>query len=474
MGAEFQASAATIDRLGDMAMRELAEHLWAVDCQSCGRPLGGRWPALVVNNMITSASASLHHRRCRRPRWNDTGSLALNTAELLSNFTRLVLAPFPATSGSEQPFEVRPMLVVNPSLEQVILRQDPDQRWRVGTVDLYSQFGLTRVSATLRELDLARPVAGARGQLAGEDLVVRVAMEDWSSPIEPAFAERVRELGGVVLAVTTMLHPGQLTDLESMRAAVLAGQVAMGWVAVDTGVRTGTVPSSEHLEQIVHPASERAPRGPVPDPVPYAGATYDPATGRFRLGVTADGTAHHWTLHTPGRGMEHGLVAGPAGSGRTNNLRLVLAEAIQAPHFTVMIADPRDRNGLCDTFAPIAEALARTVPDTVAMLQAAVRAVEGRLDVGGYTDPTPGHPALLVVIDDAEAVLADRHAADLAAQVVARGGPAGVGLVVATSTVDPADFAGRTDLLRGLAATNACPMSLEFFHFLQALQSDPG
>lgn len=45
-------------------------------------------------------------------------------------------------------------------------------------------------------------------------------------------------------------------------------------------------------------------------------------------------------------------------------------DAPLAPHFTVMVAEPHDRNGLCDTFSPIAEVLARTVPDTVAMLQA--------------------------------------------------------------------------------------------------------
>jgi hypothetical protein len=54
---------------------------------------------------------------------------------------------------------------------------------------------------------------------------------------------------------------------------------------------------------------------------------------------------------------------------------------------------------------------------------------------------------ILIASDDAEAVLRDEPAATLAAQIVTRGGPAGVGLVVVTGSVDPADFAGNINLL---------------------------
>ncbi len=46
-----------------------------------------------------------------------------------------------------------------------------------------------------------------------------------------------------------------------------------------------------------------------------------------------------------------------------------------------------------------------------------------------------------------------------------------VGLVVSAGSVDPADYAGNTELLLGLAATNAVPLSREYFDFLQALRS---
>jgi hypothetical protein len=45
--------------------------LWPVDCQTCGQPLGVAPPVLFVDDFGQTAFASLHHRSCREPRWND-------------------------------------------------------------------------------------------------------------------------------------------------------------------------------------------------------------------------------------------------------------------------------------------------------------------------------------------------------------------------------------------------------------------
>jgi hypothetical protein len=54
--------------------------------------------------MIVSASASLHHRRCRRPEWNGSGRINLSGAQLLSYPTRVLMGPFPPTQASGEPF----------------------------------------------------------------------------------------------------------------------------------------------------------------------------------------------------------------------------------------------------------------------------------------------------------------------------------------------------------------------------------
>ncbi len=408
-----------VQQLGRAGLEELAAHLWAVDCQTCGRPLGHRPPALVVDDLIVIAAASLHHTRCRRPQWNATAQITFSGEALLSHVARTLLVPL--HDGSEL-VDVRPVLLVNPSLEQVQLRRGPDDRWRVSTVEIYGQDGLGPPGAGL---DLEHPIAGIRGRITGAEVAVHLGPVTWSAPMEPSVEDRVRELGGVLLAVTTMVHPGELDDPQPFIAAVASDQVAMAWVAVDGGEG----PSSEQLEQLVNPQAPaaRVHPGEVPDLAPYSGSTYDRATGKFEMGVGAADEAVHWTLHTPGRGMEHGLITGPSESGKTNSLRIVLVEAIQAPHFVVMIADPLDRNRLCDTFRSVADRCARNYGETVDLLEGAIRAIDARCDAGGYTDPGPDHPSVVIAIDDAEAVLRNKHAAALAAQIVVRGGPAGVG-----------------------------------------------
>lgn len=61
----------TRDKLGEDGLAEVRSRLYAVDCQTCGRPLGTDVPALVVNDADEWAQADLHHRGCRAAEWND-------------------------------------------------------------------------------------------------------------------------------------------------------------------------------------------------------------------------------------------------------------------------------------------------------------------------------------------------------------------------------------------------------------------
>ncbi|TDO30224.1 hypothetical protein EV643_13923 [Kribbella sp. VKM Ac-2527] len=48
------------ERLGE-ALGDVLASLWTMDCQTCNRSLTGHQPALSVDDMMTFASASLHH-----------------------------------------------------------------------------------------------------------------------------------------------------------------------------------------------------------------------------------------------------------------------------------------------------------------------------------------------------------------------------------------------------------------------------
>ncbi|MGH3694955.1 MAG: hypothetical protein ACRDRX_13380 [Pseudonocardiaceae bacterium] len=62
----------------------------------------------MINDMMVSATASLHHPACQRPTWNDTGGIAMTA--------------------------------------QPLLARDNEDRWRAGTVPFYGSFGLNRRS----------------------------------------------------------------------------------------------------------------------------------------------------------------------------------------------------------------------------------------------------------------------------------------------------------------------------------------
>lgn len=464
-----QASKRIERELGRSGLAELRAHLWAQDCQTCGRSLGEQRPALVVRDFAATANASLHHGECRRPGWEDDPRLVLVGPALVTHVTYTTLAPFEVGTG-----RMVPMLLVNPGLEQVHLRRVRDAgaggRWAVSTVEIFRQFGLDAAGPGLAMPDHLA-VAGPRGRLVGDELAMIVGPYQWSAPLGREVSDQIRARGGILLAVTTGIHPGEHPDAASVIAAVLvaaaAGQVAVGWVGVDASPTAETVPSNEDLERLVQPVSDGT---DIAEVAPYRGPTFDPAAGRFRHHVGHSGQLFYWTLSTPGQGQEHGLIIGPPQSGKTSGLRVVLAEALRTvPSVSLMVADPLDRADVIDPFVSVAAATASSVADTMSMLARAIRIVDFRRTE--FVDGARDHPTVLVAIDDAEAVLRDPQGAALAARIVSQGGPLGVGLVVAAGSVDLADYAGDVDLLLGLAATNASSLSPEHFTFLQGLRT---
>ena len=187
----------------------------------------------------------------------------------------------------------------------------------------------------------------------------------------------------------------------------------------------------------------------------YAGPSYDPATGRFRIGVGPRDEPITWRLNTPGVGVEHGLILGGPETGKTNTVRILNVEAIQTGRFLIWPADPTGRHNLRSVWAPAADWIADTPAETVSMLTVANRIITKRLEHGGYTDPTPDKPGILITIDESQAVFAgDPDATALAQRIAAAGGPAGVALVVTARGVDLAYYGGSRALRTALARTN--------------------
>ncbi|MBF6102151.1 hypothetical protein IU510_29480 [Nocardia cyriacigeorgica] len=142
-------------------LRELGNNLWPADCQTCGQPFDGELPALVINDLAVMALASLHHAKCSPPQWNGDHVINASTAPYLSYRTMTALIPGENSNG--QPYAM-PTVIVNPALEQVMLRREGSS-WSVATLTHYGEnCGLTGVGGSGAS---ARNPALAHGRRSG-------------------------------------------------------------------------------------------------------------------------------------------------------------------------------------------------------------------------------------------------------------------------------------------------------------------
>ena len=74
-------------KLGD-ALGEVLAALWPGDCQSCGTSLGPDKPAVAIDDLHVLTRATVHHRGCQAPRWNDSMTVQTPTSALLTCYCR--------------------------------------------------------------------------------------------------------------------------------------------------------------------------------------------------------------------------------------------------------------------------------------------------------------------------------------------------------------------------------------------------
>lgn len=217
----------TATNLGCEGLAELALNLWPKDCQTCGWDLGRTRPTVQVRDFIAFVSASLHHARCQPAEWSTGPVLVSSSQSLLSYATRSLLLPTETGGGHR---DDRPVVLVNPSLEQVILSSH-DGRWTVNTVSHYRRVGLR---SPFQDFVVDAPIPDIVAALEGDELTVTLddTGETWEVQCAGPTGQRVRELGGITLAISTAADPHQVQTVGQFVALMQSGQVAMGWVAL--------------------------------------------------------------------------------------------------------------------------------------------------------------------------------------------------------------------------------------------------
>jgi len=238
----FVVDTVTASTLGQDGLTVLARNLWPQDCQTCGWALGSDKPSVIVSDLIAFASASLHHARCRSPQWI-TDMPTLTKQDLLSWKTRTFLLQSPISGHTD-----RPVLLVNPWLEQIGLERTPTG-WRATTLETYARSGLRSAAEGLLD---TTPVPDIFADLDTD--TITVCLDDtgqaWNGECVGPVRDAVTELGGITLAVTTAFNPADLRELGQFLELVDTGEVTMGWIALagtSPAPLSETVPSPEAL-----------------------------------------------------------------------------------------------------------------------------------------------------------------------------------------------------------------------------------
>lgn len=187
-------------------------------------------------------------------------------------------------------------------------------------------------------------------------------------------------------------------------------------------------------------------------PVDHPGRShYDSAAGTIEIGEVVAGDQVEpwlWRLHSPAGQVEHGLIFGDAGAGKSNQLRVILLEAALSEVFFVVPADPRNEHGSATMWRGLADQswISTSVSDTINNLDRLANIIRARHDSQHFERPTSEVPGILMAIDDADDVLADPHAAARAIEIVRTGPLVGVGLVLVIR--DSATFEEHRELGR--------------------------
>jgi hypothetical protein len=220
----------TTSELDGDRLHEVCRNLWPVDCQTCGKPLGGRTPSLHVTDLYDRGFASLHHVTCHAPAWSE--GVMYSIKGLLTWITLC----FVAEIDLDGEFQPTPVFLVNPGLEEVSLANKPQARWQVSTVENQAVFGCTPSGSappTKHPPTEGRFVAPS-AQLTRNAVAVTVPGTTWTGNIDGSFFRLARQLGGVYVAITTRMLPRWPSPHSRLAAEMELGNLAVRWVSFET------------------------------------------------------------------------------------------------------------------------------------------------------------------------------------------------------------------------------------------------
>jgi hypothetical protein len=176
--------------------------------------------------MMTFASASLHHSKCRPSRWNDDVLVSASPHPTLAHHTACILLPIVIAEAAEP--TLKPFMLVNPGLEQVFLGRGPLGQWKVIPNGAFSDAGLKSPP-----IPMDAPVAGVSAVLAG-NMLSAVFENRLLGPYDVTLSQQARDLveseDGVMFVITHAIDPHDLTHDINLDPVMRGDRTVMGWI----------------------------------------------------------------------------------------------------------------------------------------------------------------------------------------------------------------------------------------------------
>ena len=210
-----------IDREG---LARWVTNLWPVACQTCGEPLGTK-ADISADGPITGSKVllSMHHSACRPSGITPSdGYVQMNrpTSSLVAGCLAAA-----ETAGARD----FPVMVINPSCEQLLLEHDSAGGWRNATLDEFAELGLRPATG-----DFPPPTRQIRVDLRDDRLTVTIGADStggptWAISPPPHVREQLLRYRGFAISLTTKALPALLAP-EDLPGAFNDPEAVVGWV----------------------------------------------------------------------------------------------------------------------------------------------------------------------------------------------------------------------------------------------------
>jgi hypothetical protein len=210
-----------IDREG---LARWVTNLWPVACQTCGEPLVTKADISadgpIGDNRVL---ISMHHSACR-----PSGITPPGGRVRMNRPTSSFVAGYLAKDGKPGAHDF-PVMVVNPSCEQLLLEHDAAGGWQNATLEGFAELGLRPATG-----DFPPRTRQIRADLRDDRLTVTIGAgtpggHTWAISPPPHVREQLRHYHGFALSLTTKALPTLLTP-EDLPGAFNDPEALVGWV----------------------------------------------------------------------------------------------------------------------------------------------------------------------------------------------------------------------------------------------------